>query len=90
MSGQARREFRFVERAEEADQRAPRGQRIDLVSALRPVSARTLLIAFSSDWLYPPWGSEELAAALLLAPPSTERESFSSSMHRQHRFRSDP
>ena len=26
--------------------------------------ARTLLIAFSSDWLYPPSGSEELAAAL--------------------------
>jgi homoserine O-acetyltransferase len=37
----------------------------DLVSALRSVSARTLLIAFSSDWLYPPRGSEELAAALL-------------------------
>jgi homoserine O-acetyltransferase len=28
------------------------------------VCARTLLIAFSSDWLYPPSGSEELAAAL--------------------------
>ena len=36
----------------------------DLVAALRPVVARTLLIAFSSDWLYPPSGSEELAAAL--------------------------
>jgi homoserine O-acetyltransferase len=35
-----------------------------LVDALRNVSARTLLIAFSSDWLYPPSGSEELAAAL--------------------------
>ena len=35
-----------------------------LVDALRNVSARTLLIAFSSDWLYPPGGSEELAAAL--------------------------
>ena len=35
-----------------------------LVDALRRVSARTLLIAFSSDWLYPPSGSEELAAAL--------------------------
>jgi homoserine O-acetyltransferase len=35
-----------------------------LASALRTVSARTLLIAFSSDWLYPPAGSEELAAAL--------------------------
>src|SRR3954451_1468698 len=36
----------------------------DLARALRSVSARTLLIAFSSDWLYPPSGSEELAAAL--------------------------
>ena len=36
----------------------------DLVHAVRGVSARTLLIAFSSDWLYPPSGSEELAAAL--------------------------
>jgi homoserine O-acetyltransferase len=35
-----------------------------LVDALRGMSARTLLIAFSSDWLYPPSGSEELAAAL--------------------------
>ena len=35
-----------------------------LTEALRPVVARTLLIAFSSDWLYPPAGSEELAAAL--------------------------
>jgi homoserine O-acetyltransferase len=35
-----------------------------LAQALRNVSARTLLIAFSSDWLYPPSGSEELAAAL--------------------------
>ena len=35
-----------------------------LPDALRNVSARTLLIAFSSDWLYPPSGSEELAAAL--------------------------
>jgi len=35
-----------------------------LAAALRNVSARTLLIAFSSDWLYPPAGSEELAAAL--------------------------
>ena len=31
---------------------------------VRNVSARTLLIAFSSDWLYPPSGSEELADAL--------------------------
>ncbi len=35
-----------------------------LVDAVRTVSARTLLISFSSDWLYPPSGSEELAAAL--------------------------
>ena len=28
------------------------------------MSARTLLIAFSSDWLYPPSGSEEIAGAL--------------------------
>jgi homoserine O-acetyltransferase len=32
--------------------------------ALQNVSARTLLIAFSSDWLYPPAGSEEIAEAL--------------------------
>src|SRR5262249_62258647 len=36
----------------------------DLARALRTVSARTLLIAFSSDWLYPPEGSEQIAAAL--------------------------
>ena len=35
-----------------------------LVEALRPVRARTLLIAFSSDWLYPPAGSEAVASAL--------------------------
>lgn len=35
-----------------------------LTEAVRAVQARTLLIAFSSDWLYPPAGSEELAAAL--------------------------
>jgi homoserine O-acetyltransferase len=35
-----------------------------LADALRNLSARTLLIAFSSDWLYPPSCSEELAAAL--------------------------
>ena len=35
-----------------------------LEHALKDVRARTLLIAFSSDWLYPPSGSEELAAAL--------------------------
>jgi homoserine O-acetyltransferase len=36
----------------------------DLARAVAGVKARTLLIAFSSDWLYPPSGSEELAAAL--------------------------
>jgi homoserine O-acetyltransferase len=35
-----------------------------LLEAVRPMRARTLLIAFSSDWLYPPSGSEEVAAAL--------------------------
>src|SRR5207342_1328735 len=35
-----------------------------LADALRGVQARTLLIAFSSDWLYPPSGSEELAESL--------------------------
>jgi homoserine O-acetyltransferase len=35
-----------------------------LMQALAGVSARTLLIAFSSDWLYPPAGSEALAEAL--------------------------
>ena len=35
-----------------------------LVSALEGVSARTLLIAFSSDWLYPPSASGEVADAL--------------------------
>jgi homoserine O-acetyltransferase len=36
----------------------------DLARAVSGVKARTLLIAFSSDWLYPPSGSEELASAL--------------------------
>ena len=35
-----------------------------LAAAVRGVAARTLLIAFSSDWLYPPSCSERLAAAL--------------------------
>jgi homoserine O-acetyltransferase/O-succinyltransferase len=35
-----------------------------LAGALEPMIARTLLIAFSSDWLYPPSGSQELADAL--------------------------
>ncbi|MEO8259731.1 MAG: homoserine O-acetyltransferase [Acidobacteriota bacterium] len=44
----------------------------ELRHALRNVSARTLLIAFSSDWLYPPAGSEELAAALRAAGKAVE------------------
>jgi homoserine O-acetyltransferase len=35
-----------------------------LSRALEGVSARTLLIAFSSDWLYPPSASKEIADAL--------------------------
>lgn len=35
-----------------------------LVDALKTVSARTLLISFSSDWLYPPSGSADIADAL--------------------------
>jgi homoserine O-acetyltransferase/O-succinyltransferase len=35
-----------------------------LARALADVSARTLLIAFSSDWLYPPSASQEIADAL--------------------------
>jgi homoserine O-acetyltransferase len=36
-----------------------------LVRALEAVTARTLLIAFSSDWLYPPSASKEIHDALL-------------------------
>jgi homoserine O-acetyltransferase len=43
-----------------------------LVDAVRNICARTLLIAFSSDWLYPPSGSEELAAALSEAGKDVE------------------
>jgi homoserine O-acetyltransferase len=35
-----------------------------LTPALESISARTLLIAFSSDWLYPPSASREIEAAL--------------------------
>jgi homoserine O-acetyltransferase/O-succinyltransferase len=35
-----------------------------LTQALAEVRARTLLIAFSSDWLYPPLASQEIADAL--------------------------
>jgi homoserine O-acetyltransferase/O-succinyltransferase len=44
-----------------------------LVEAVRPVSARTLLISFSSDWLYPPQGSTELATALRAAGKQVEQ-----------------
>ena len=43
-----------------------------LEEAVRRFKARTLLIAFSSDWLYPPSGSEELAAALRAAGKPVE------------------
>ena len=43
-----------------------------LADAVRNVSARTLLIAFSSDWLYPPGDSEELAGALRAADKEVE------------------
>ena len=43
-----------------------------LVDALRPVSARVLLIAFSSDWLYPPGDSDAIAAALRSAGKQVE------------------
>ena len=41
-----------------------RGHGGSLTRALDGVSARTLLIAFSSDWLYPPSASAEIADAL--------------------------
>jgi homoserine O-acetyltransferase len=43
-----------------------------LVDAVSSISARTLLIAFSSDWLYPPGDSEEIAAALHAAGKPVE------------------
>jgi homoserine O-acetyltransferase len=43
-----------------------------LVDAVRGIRARTLLIAFSSDWLYPPGDSETLAAALREAGKDVE------------------
>jgi homoserine O-acetyltransferase len=44
----------------------------DLTQALRGVRAKTLLIAFSSDWLYPPAGSAEVADALASLGVSAE------------------
>jgi homoserine O-acetyltransferase len=43
-----------------------------LAEAVRDVRARALLIAFSSDWLYPPGDAEELAAALRAAGKPVE------------------
>ena len=43
-----------------------------LSRAVNAVSARTLLISFSSDWLYPPEGSAELADALRAAGKDVE------------------
>jgi len=43
-----------------------------LAKAVRDISARTLLIAFSSDWLYPPSGSEEIASELGAAGKDVE------------------
>ena len=43
-----------------------------LVRALESVRARTLLIAFSSDWLYPPSGSREIDDALRALGKPTE------------------
>ena len=43
-----------------------------LERAVREIRARTLLIAFSSDWLYPPSGSQELADALAASGKEVE------------------
>ena len=43
-----------------------------LTRALQGVSARTLLIAFSSDWLYPPAASRDIEEALLELGKSVE------------------
>ena len=43
-----------------------------LMRALEGVRARTLLIAFSSDWLYPPSGSQEIDEALRALGKPTE------------------
>ncbi|GAB4054623.1 homoserine O-acetyltransferase MetX [Catellatospora paridis] len=43
-----------------------------LTRALRDITARTLLIAFSSDWLYPPTASREIEQALLASGKPVE------------------
>jgi homoserine O-acetyltransferase len=45
-----------------------------LTRALAGVTARTLLIAFSSDWLYPPSASQEIADALRALGKAVEFE----------------
>ncbi|MFW6107214.1 MAG: homoserine O-acetyltransferase MetX [bacterium] len=40
------------------------GQYGSLEAAFAPVTARFLIIAFSSDWLYPPYQSKEIVSAL--------------------------
>ena len=44
----------------------------DLTAAVQRIAAKTLLIAFSSDWLYPPSDSETLATALRAAGKDVE------------------
>jgi homoserine O-acetyltransferase/O-succinyltransferase len=51
---------------------APAHGKASLADALAGVSARTLLIAFSSDWLYPPAASEEIREALTAAGKPVE------------------
>jgi len=43
-----------------------------LIDAVRTLAARTLLISFSSDWLYPPADSKALASALRAAGKRVE------------------
>ena len=43
-----------------------------LTRALETVAARTLLVTFTSDWLYPPVASEQIDAALRALGKSTE------------------
>jgi len=44
----------------------------NLAAAVQQIAAKTLLIAFSSDWLYPPSDSEALATALRAAGKHVE------------------
>jgi homoserine O-acetyltransferase len=47
-----------------------------LARAVAPVQAATLLISFSSDWLYPPGDSEELRQALESAGKRVEHQTL--------------